>query len=66
MIDDKLVRQTVYYPANVRQQLKLLAVKYDVTISEVATRAVELLLEQEKDDADLLFSDSKAKLDDVK
>lgn len=66
MIDDKLVRQTVYYPANVRQQLKLLAVKYDVTISEVATRAVKLLLEQEKDDADLLFSDSKAKLDDVK
>ena len=66
MIDDKLVRQTVYYPANVRQQLKLLAVKYDMTISEVATKAVELLLKQEKDDADLLFSDSKAKLDDVK
>ena len=62
MADNKLVRQTVYYPADVRQKLKLLAVKYDITISEVATKAVELLLKQEKDDASLLFSDSKAKL----
>lgn len=66
MIDSKLVRQTVYYPADVRQKLKLLAAKYDITISEVATKAVELLLKQEKDDASLLFSDSKAKSNDVK
>ena len=58
MADDKLVRQTVYYPTDTRQQLKLLAAKYDMTISQVATKAVELLLKQEE-----TLSDSKAKLD---
>lgn len=61
MADDKLVRQTVYYPADTRQQLKLLAAKYDMTISQVATKAVELLLKQEE-----TLLDSKAKLDDTK
>lgn len=61
MADDKLVRQTVYYPTDTRQQLKLLAAKYDMTISQVATKAVELLLKQEE-----TLSDSKAKLDDTK
>ena len=61
MANDKLVRQTVYYPTNTRQQLKLLAAKYDMTISQVATKAVELLLKQEE-----TLSDSKAKLDDTK
>ena len=61
MADDKLVRQTVYYPTDTRQQLKLLAAKYDMTISQVATKAVELLLKQEE-----TLSDSKAKLDNTK
>lgn len=61
MADDKLVRQTVYYPADTRRQLKLLAAKYDMTISQVATKAVKLLLKQEE-----TLSDSKAKLDDAK
>lgn len=61
MANDKLVRQTVYYPADTRQQLKLLAAKYDMTISQVATKAVELLLKQEE-----TLLDSKAKLDDTK
>lgn len=66
MANDKLVRQTVYYPADTRQQLKLLAAKYDITISQVATKAVELLLKQEETDRNSLLSDSKAKLDDTK
>ena len=66
MADDKLVRQTVYYPTDTRQQLKLLAAKYDMTISQVATKAVELLLKQEETDRNSLLTDSKAKLDDTK
>lgn len=42
-------QQTIYFPKSIRQQLKILAAKHDMTVSEVATKAVELLLQEEKE-----------------
>lgn len=42
-------QQTIYFPKSIRQQLKILAAKHDMTVSEVATKAVELLLKEEKE-----------------
>lgn len=41
-------QQTIYFPQSIRQQLKVLAAENNMTVSEVATKAVKLLLEQEK------------------
>lgn len=41
-------QQTIYFPQSIRQQLKMLAAENNMTVSEVATKAVKLLLEQEK------------------
>lgn len=43
-------QQTIYLPKSIRQQLKILAAKNNMTVSEVATKAVELLLKEEKED----------------
>lgn len=45
-------QQTIYFPQSIRQQLKILAAKNDMTVSEVATKAVKLLLEQENKEHD--------------
>lgn len=45
-------QQTIYFPKSIRQQLKILAAQHDMTVSEVATRAVELLLKEEKEESD--------------
>ena len=43
-------QQTIYLPKSIRQQLKILAAKNNMTVSEVATKAVELLLKEEKEE----------------
>ena len=45
-------QQTIYFPQSIRQQLKILAAKNNMTVSEVATKAVKLLLEQENKEHD--------------
>lgn len=45
-------QQTIYFPQSIRQQLKILAAENDMTVSEVATKAVKLLLEQENKEHD--------------
>ena len=45
-------QQTIYFPQSIRQQLKVLAAENNMTVSEVATKAVKLLLEQENKEHD--------------
>lgn len=45
-------QQTIYLPKSIRQQLKVLAAENNMTVSEVATKAVKLLLEQENKERD--------------
>lgn len=49
MMAEPKYQQTIYFPKSIRQQLKILAAKHDMTVSEVATKAVELLLQEEKE-----------------